>query len=133
MTKEKDFFSEENEPESNWFAFKEVGDNVSGTLLSRTEKEGNYGPQMVYELETEGGVVNVGILTKKKFIVSAMNKAKIGQKVGFKYTDDFQNDEMKKKGFAPAKNIKVFLDKSYDPMEEVASAEGIDVKDVPFD
>ena len=139
MTKEKDFFSEANEASSSWFKFTTVGDTVKGKLLTVTDKEpvGVFPAQKVYELETESGdVVNVPMSVNKKFVISAMNRAKIGQTVGFKYEGDFQNEEMKKGGLAPAKTIKVFLDASYSPMQEVID-EGKEVArdvldEVPF-
>ena len=137
MTKQdKDFFSEANEAGAGgWFKFDKVGDQIKGKLLSVSEKaaQGVFPAQMIYELETEEGeIMNVGVSTKKKFVTNAMRRAKIGQTVGFLYEGDFINDEMKKQGLAAAKTIKVFLDASYSPMQEVVE-EGTEVTDIPFE
>jgi len=125
MTNEKgDLFNETNEVQNNWFKFEKIGDTIQGILLSTTEREpeGVYPGQMVYELETNEGVINVPISVNKVWVISAMKRAKLGQLVGFKYDSDFQSDEMKKNKLQPAKTIKVFMDKSFNPMQEVLSS-----------
>lgn len=136
-TQDKDFFSEANEAQAGgWFKFDKIGDSIKGKLLSISEKEaqGVFPAQMIYELETEtGDIQNVGVSVKKKFVTNAMRRAKVGQTVGFLYESDFQNEEMKKGGLAAAKTIKVFLDASFSPMQEViADGKEINVDEVPF-
>ena len=139
MTKQdKDFFNEANEAQAGgWFKFDKIGDSIKGKLLSVSEKEaqGVFPAQMIYEIEKDDGeIVNVGISVKKKFVTNAMRRAKIGQTVGLLYESDFQNDEMKKQGLAAAKTIKVFLDASYTPMQEVVDeGKEVTVDDIPFE
>ena len=125
MTKENDFFSEENEAKPNWFKFENIGDAVKGTLVGRSIRPARdqFPEQEVYELKQEDGtIMNIG--SSKMFVRNSMKRAKTGQIVGFKYADDYQTEANKKKGMAPAKTIKVYLgdmDKDYNPIEELGT------------
>jgi len=113
MTDKKtdDFFSEENEAKVGWAKFTKIGDTIKGILTDVSEKpaQGNFPAQKIYTLKTDDGMMNVGFSVNKPFVINAMKNASIGQIVGFKYDSDFQTDENKKKGMAPAKTIKVYL------------------------
>jgi len=107
----KDIFKEENIADSNWFKFEKVGDAIHGTLVSVKDKEGQdgFGPQKVYELLLSNGEYwNVGISVKKSYIIDRMRRAQIGQVVGFKFLKEVPS---KKKGYAPAKSIEVYMPK----------------------
>ena len=117
-----EFFNENNEAAMNWFKFEKPGDKTKGKFMSSYEKpaEGVFGPQMIYEIETEDGEMwNVPIASNKAVVVKAMSRAKVGQTVGFLYSGDFINDAMKARGMNAAKTIKCFIDKTFDPMQEI--------------
>jgi len=135
------FFTEENEAKSTWFKFEKIGDSIKGTYVNKSYKEArdNFPAQEVYDLQMEdGSIVKVG--SSKDFVRNSMKQAKLGQIVGFRYDSDFQTAESKKKGFAPAKTIKVYLgamDPNYVDIaslgREVTPEEaGIKIDEVPF-
>ncbi len=135
MTKTTDdFFSEENEAKSNWFKFEKIGDAVKGTLIATSTKPARdmFPEQEVYELQQEDGSV-INVASSKNFVRTSMRRAKIGQIVGFKYTDDYQTEANKAKGMAPAKTIKVFLGDMDPNYDATAGMEEIQVDDVPFE
>jgi len=113
MTNEKNIFSEENEAVAGWFKFEKVGDSISGAYLGESLKEahGNFPPQIIYELNVDGQVTQVGFPEKKVFVHQRMKNTKVGQIVGFKFTEEYQTEANKKQGFAPSKTIKVFKPK----------------------
>ena len=125
-----------NEVTSNWVKFYvPLEDKVLGTLIAkRTMKSSIPGKEnedvMVYELKADEGsfhtvddkkvlvpepiVINAGEIWSvggKNSIDVQMRNVKIGQKVGFKFIDEFPS---KTKGFAPAKSIKVYTPKNED-------------------
>ena len=135
MTKDN-WEDDSNQVKSNWVKFyvpKE--DKVFGTLIAkRTVKSqlpGHEGEDaMVYDLKADMGSYHDVDDSKKiipePFIVNAdevysiggkntidiqMRNIKLGQKIGFKFIDEKPS---KTKGFAPAKNIKVFAPKNDD-------------------
>jgi hypothetical protein len=104
-----DLVSEENEVESNWFSFDEVGDTVKGILKEKDyqEGDGDYPDQHVYRLETEeGDLVNVGISTKKSGTVQRAEQAALGDAMAFEFAEE---KEPSKKGYNPYKLIKVYV------------------------
>lgn len=138
MTTKKtvDDFDSANEVQSNWIKFNVVGeDKVMGTLISvRTVKSQIPGQESkdvkVYDIKADYGsfhnvdeakqvipeAVNVDpesmwSIGGKDIIDRQMINVKIGQKVGFKFTEQVPS---KTKGFAPAKIIKVFTPKNED-------------------
>jgi len=101
--------SEENEVESNWFSFDEVGDTVKGILREKdyAEGDGEYPDQHVYSLETEeGDLVNVGISVKKSGTIQRAEQAAIGDAIAFEFAEE---KEPSKKGYNPYKLIKVYV------------------------
>lgn len=134
-------FSADNIPQSNWFKFESVGDNIKGTLSSIFIKTGDedFADQKVYVLVncTINGkevpdAYNVGIKATSDYIVSRMNKAKIGQRVGFKFEKEI---EPKKKGYKPAKSINPFvwgMDETFKPTESFDNTQEITPEDCPF-
>lgn len=139
MTKTKSWDDESNEVQSNWVKFnvshetdKDNCDKVMGTLISKRQmkssipgKEGEL--VWVYEVKTDSGsfhevddkkkvvepavTINAGEIWSvggKTGIDTQMRNIKIGQKVGFKFIDEKPS---KTKGFAPAKNIRVYAPK----------------------
>lgn len=137
MTKTKiDDFDESNVVSSNWIKFNVVGeDKVMGTLISvRTVKSqipGQEGKDVkVYDIKADYGsfhnvdeakqvipeAINVDpesmwSIGGKDIIDRQMINIKVGQKIGFKFTEQVPS---KTKGFAPAKIIKVFTPKNDD-------------------
>ena len=137
MTKTKGSWDDEgNEVKSQWVKFNvELEDKIFGTLLTKRQmkstipgKEGEL--VWVYELKADSGsfhevdekkvviptpvVVNaeeVWSVGGKNSIDVQMRNIKIGQKVGLKFID---SQASKTKGFAPAKNIRVYASKNED-------------------
>lgn len=92
-------------PQSAWFKFTNIGDSVQGTLLEPPhDKEGAFGLQRVYVVETAGGdEVMVALKhTSNKRQIQQLRKAEVGDIVGFKYTGDFDSGKGN-----PAKTIEV--------------------------
>lgn len=131
-----DPFDASNEVPSNWVKFNvPAEDKIFGTLMATREmkstipgKEGEI--VKIYELKADFGsfheadekknVIEPAIEIEKDSIWSIGGKAsidrqmqniKIGQKIGFKFMDE---QPSKTKGFAPAKNIKVYAPKGPD-------------------
>lgn len=142
MTKAKDGWDNpDNEVQSNWVKFYvPMEDKVFGTLIAkRTMKSSIPGKQdedvSVYELKADMGsfhevddkknilpdaiTINAGEIWSvggKNSIDVQMRNVKVGQKVGFKFLDEKPS---KTKGFAPAKNIKVYAPKGDDGMPQM--------------
>ena len=136
MTKQTSWDSDDNAVQSNWVKFNvPMQDKIFGTLIAkRTIKSAIAGKEgedvNVYELKAESGsfhevddkkkvietpiTINAGEIWSiggKAGIDAQMRNIKIGQKIGFKFIDEKAS---KTKGFAPAKNIKVFAPKGED-------------------
>jgi hypothetical protein len=128
--------SEENEVSSNWVKFNTpMEDKVFGTLVAkRTMKSTIPGKENetvnVYDIKAEMGsfheadekkqviepaiTINAGEIWSvggKAGIDAQMRNIKLGQKIGFKFIDEKPS---KTKGFAPAKNIRVYAPKNED-------------------
>jgi len=131
-----DDFDASNEVPSNWVKFNIEGeDKIMGTLIAIREmkstlpgKEGelvkiyevkaDYGS--FHELDEKKKVIDEPIVVEENSIWSIggkpiidrqMTNVRVGQKVGFKFTEE---QPSKTKGFAPAKVIKVFTPKNDD-------------------
>jgi hypothetical protein len=92
-------------PESNWFKFETIGDNVQGILaMEQYSSEGKFGTQQVYVLtKADGTEVNVALKhSSNKRAVQQLKSAEVGDILAFKYTEDIDTG----KGF-PAKAIEV--------------------------
>ena len=127
MTKDN-FFNEDNEVQNNWIKFNKIGDHVKGTLIDMREIDsripGQEGKKVkVYELKahygefhelddkkkiieppieiSDGEFWNVG---GRPVIDNQMRNIKIGQVIGFQFTDEKPNT---KKGYNALKIIKV--------------------------
>jgi|TARA_R100000789_G_C3022233_1_gene153761 hypothetical protein len=135
-TKIDNWDDESNEVQSNWVKFYvPLEDKILGTLIAkRTMKSTIPGKEAedvnVYELKADLGSfhvkddddkivaepvkINAGEIWSiggKNSIDIQMRNIKVGQKVGFKFIDEKPS---KTKGFAPAKNIKVYALKNDD-------------------
>lgn len=113
-----DLFDEDNEVESNWFSFDEVGDKIAGTLKEKDyqEGDGDYPDQHVYRLETpDGQLVNVGISVTKEGTVQRAEQAAIGDTLGFEFHEE---KEPQKKGYNPYKLIKVYVKHNEESVDE---------------
>ena len=136
-TKKSDAWDDDsNQVSSNWVKFNvPLEDKVFGTLISKRQmkssipgKEGEL--VWVYEVKADSGSFHE--VDDKKVVVPApitinadevwsvggktgidtqMRNIKLGQKVGFKFIDEKPS---KTKGFAPAKNIRVYAPKGDD-------------------
>jgi len=137
---EKDFFSEDNVAESNWFAFDEVGKQIYGTLLQPAylkKGRGNLPDQMVYVLQTDDREIwNVGISVQKTFVNDRLKSIIPGQYIGFKFVKEVPASQ---KGFSPAKSIVPYAPKGADgkPLmndEWLAEhSQAIDVDNIPME
>jgi hypothetical protein len=136
MTKATSWDDEKNEVSSSWVKFNvPMEDKIFGTLISKRQVKssipGKEGEMVwVYELKADSGsfhevdeskkvvpkpiVVNDGDIWSvggKPSIDAQMRNIKRGQKIGFKFIDEKPS---KTKGFAPAKNIRVYAPKGDD-------------------
>ncbi len=132
----KDIFDDANEVQSNWAKFNvPQEDKIAGTLIAKRKvkstlpgKEGE--ESWVYDVKADTGTFHVlddqKQLVKEPVIVHPneiwsvggkdsidrqMQNVPVGAKVGFKFID---TQPSKTKGFAPMKNIKVFVQKNDD-------------------
>lgn len=134
--KETNWDDTDNEVKSNWVKFSvPLEDKIFGTLMSKRQMKSQIPGKeaedvWVYEFLAESGnfhetddkkvVVPTPITINKGEIWSVggknsidvqMRNIKIGQKVGLKFIDEKPS---KTKGFAPAKNIRVYAPKNDD-------------------
>lgn len=97
------------EVQANWMKFENVGDGIKGTMLGHNfvkSTNATFPDQEVYEIrKADGTIVNVGISVKKSGTVGRLNSVQSGTIVGILFESE---TESKTKGFAPAKNLKVF-------------------------
>lgn len=92
-------------PESAWFDFKEIGDNVVGELMFEpTEKEGKFGIQKIYNIKDKDGKEwNVALkTTTHKMQIQQLRSANVGDIVAFKLRDLVDVGKVN-----PAKSIEV--------------------------
>jgi hypothetical protein len=137
MTKKtNDWDSEDNEVTSNWVKFNvPMEDKIFGTLIAKREMKSSIPGKenetvAVYDLKADMGIfheadekkvvipepitINAGDIWSiggKAGIDAQMRNIKVGQKIGFKFIDEKPS---KTKGFAPAKNIRVYAPKNDD-------------------
>ncbi len=136
--------SEENEVSSNWVKFNvPMQDKVFGTLIAKRQMKSSIPGKEnetvnVYDLKAEMGffheadekkqVIEPGITIEageiwsvggKAGIDAQMRNIKLGQKIGFKFIDEKPS---KTKGFAPAKNIRVYAPKNGDGTPQMDEA-----------
>lgn len=139
--KEQGWDTESNEVQSNWVKFNvPMEDKIKGTLIAkRTMKSTMQGREgeivNVYDLKADEGsfhalndvkkVIETPIVIEtgsfwsvggKAGLDAQMRNIKVGQKVGFKFIDE---RPAKTKGFAPAKNIRVYAIKGEDGQPEL--------------
>jgi hypothetical protein len=157
MTAKDNWDDTSNEVQSNWVKFYvPMEDKILGTLIAkRTMKSAIPGKENedvnVYELKADQGsfhnvdetkkvipeaiTINAGEVWSvggKNSIDVQMRNIKVGQKVGFKFLDEKAS---KTKGFAPAKNIKVYAPKNDDgtPQMDAEWLEEQNTPDAQFD
>jgi len=136
--KDNKWDSSDNEVKSNWWkANVPMEDKVFGTLINKRQVKSSIPGKedelvWIYELQAESGsfhetddtkkvietpvVINEGEVWSiggKVGIDTQMRNIKLGQKIGFKFIDVKPS---KTKGFAPAKNIRVYAPKGEDGM-----------------
>lgn len=106
---DKELFSDENVPPSNFFKFETPGDRVSGEVVEMYDApaKGNFPPQKVFCLkQKDGSIVNVGIAVHKTYLITRTKSVQMGDKLGFefkKFVPSFT------KGNADAKSIEVYI------------------------
>lgn len=98
------FADDSTKPESNWFEFEKVGDTISGKLVESFEKEGQFGMQTIYIVETKDGKNwNVALkATTHKVQIQQLRSADPGDMVAFRLREMVDTG----KPF-PAKSIEV--------------------------
>jgi hypothetical protein len=108
---DKDFFGDDiftddsTLPESNWFTFKEVGDNIIGKLVMEPfDKEGNFGKQRVYVLQTKDGKeFNIGLkYGSNEMNIRQLKSAEIGDIIAIKFKGEVDTGKGN-----PAKSLEV--------------------------
>jgi hypothetical protein len=122
------------EVQAAWYKFETVGQGVKGTLLSKRLQKGQdaFPDQYVYELQTEDGMVNVGVSVNKAGTVQRLNSCKIGEIVGILFEKEVPAT---KKGFAPAKYLKVLsfgIDPNYNAMSGGEEVGGVSIDEIPM-
>lgn len=141
-------FNDENKIKSNWFAFKNIDDNIEGTFIGKRQVPNQLkgALQWVYELLLDNGEVwNVG---GKSGIDVQMRHIKLGQIIGFKFVEQRKPSKPGQQG---TKIIQVFanpnvvneqwlqdkagqegLDYLTDPNQPIQQQQDIDIKNVDF-
>ena len=148
---EKDFFSDENKVQSNWMKFEKIGDYVKGTLVSRSQKPARDGfpaqevlelkvktpytvNEKIQEVDEEGEFVNVGFSVEKAYIINRIRRFKLGQIVGFKFTNTVK---AKTKGHHDAKTIEPYggeMDENYteEAIKDELGGKELDTDSIPL-
>ncbi len=119
---EDNFWSEENEPQSNWFSFDVVGAKIRGIVVDIFEKPSTnpqYPDQKIFVLRVEesskshevGSLVNTPIKKTSDFLMGRTYSVKAGDRLGFLFAEEIPPT---KKGNHPAKSIKVYHTKDVD-------------------
>jgi len=105
-------FNDDNKVKSNWFQKNKIGDSIEGTYIAKrivmNQLRGK--EQIIYELKAaDGQFWNVGGGDPNaKFpagIDIQMRNVKLGQVIGFKYTEDKPSTTV---GMNPTKKVQVF-------------------------
>lgn len=106
----KEFNIFDNVKQGKFFAFKEVGDNIQGTYISKFRNPNNkYGPQIVYVLkDKDGNIWNCGFDEKKSGFHERMARVLFGQIIGLKFEESRPSDKGNN-----AKIIKIYSDSKY--------------------
>lgn len=86
-----------------FFAFREIGDQVEGTLIGRYDAVDRYGhEQLVMVLKSkDGSINNVGIRKTSTILIERTNPIQLGQIVGFRF------DERRPSKRYPEKNANI--------------------------
>ncbi len=99
------FDDESTKPESNWFAFENVGDSIQGVLVMEPyEKEGNFGTQTIYVIQkNDGSEYNVALKnTTHRTNIQQLKKAVVGDIIAFRLKEFVDTGKGN-----PAKSIEV--------------------------
>lgn len=104
-----DIFNDDNKLTNNYWKYTEIGDSLQGTLINvRMGINQMSGlEQKLYDIKTKDG--EVWIVSGKVGIDMQMERVKIGQIVGFKFTG---TKPAKQKGFQDAKLVQVYANPS---------------------
>ena len=95
----------------DYFKFEKVGDEVQGTYVQRIDNsiDGYNNPQTLVDLlQADGTVKTVSIRNTKTGLLEELNKVKLGQIVGFKFTGTKDNP-----GKQPTKFIRLVHDPKF--------------------
>lgn len=87
---EVNIFEAGHQIDARWAKFEKVGDQVQGTYIGqRMAVDGYNNEQVVYELkQSDGGIVNVGVMTNKTNFIDKMKLIRYGQIVGIRYAEE---------------------------------------------
>lgn len=105
------------EETKNYFKFNEVGDKVQGTYVSKQESIDTYNnPQTLVGLkQADGTIITVSVRHNKIGLLNELNKASLGQVIGFVFTGTKENP-----GRQPTKFIRLVQDPQYTDKEWLA-------------
>jgi len=148
-----DLFDSENQAESNWFKFENVGDIVKGTVIKVTDKPAAdpFPAQTVYSLTNASTwtceivdwmpknpkmekVWDIFVASSNNFVISRLAWVKPWDIIWLAFTESIKS---KKAWFANAKSIIPFIakekDEEYLKWLDIEEAEGVfDENSVPF-
>jgi len=96
-------------PESNWFQFEKVGDQIQGVLsMEPYQTDTKFGPQMVYVIQKpDGQEFNVGLkMSTHKLNIQQLKSAEVGDIVAFRFEKEVDTGKVN-----PAKSIAVRIRK----------------------
>jgi hypothetical protein len=102
-------FDEGREINESWAKFVTIGDSVQGTYIGKRRAPSSIDGkiQVIYNLLTPNGVVNVAKPETHTGFHYRMDTLKFGQIVGFRFTEEIPS---KTKGFNPTKVIVIYAD-----------------------
>lgn len=117
-------FNDTNKMTGNWWKKEKIGDRIEGTFESKNTQINQMSgkEQMVYKIRSEQGDLylvggNIGI-------DSQMEKVKVGQIVGFEYTEERENK--KNPSFAATKIVQVYANPNIVNKEWLAQQKELD-------
>jgi hypothetical protein len=106
---------------SNWMKFTAVGDYIKGTLIDRKlqpSSDPTFQDQWVYKVKKADNTVwSVGVSVAKQGTIDRLGNCKIGEIIAIEFESE---GKPSKKGFKPAKNLKVYtfgMDENYSELD----------------
>lgn len=107
-----DIFNSAKPQSGEFFAFKNIGDQVQGTYIDSREGIDSYGnPQKIYVLsDAQGKIWNVGFKLTAEITHERMKGIRFGQIIGYKFEESRPN---KIPGRHPTKIIRIYADPKF--------------------